>query len=270
MLRRLKRRGAALVLLLFTAGCGARQLTLPSGPGNPRPDFTGLHAAVAAPCRDVRTLTAVLSLSGRAADEPVRGTVHAGLRHPNDLRFEGLTPFGSTVFVLAATGQGATLWLSGEDRVVRDPRPDAILGALTGVTFGAADLLAILTGCLVPDPVATAGQTHDGGFTSIDLEGGAQLFLRRQDGVWRVRAGRRGGWQVEYDEWREGWPFPGRVRLITESPVRVDVRVGISDLRTNVELPDAAFGVDIPATATPLSIEALRESGPLRGVEAPD
>lgn len=260
----LVRGAASLGLLILTAACGSRQLVLPPDPGTFLAGFAAIHADVSDACRNVRTLTAVLSLSGRAGGERVRGDVHTGIRRPAQLRLEGVTPFGGTVFLLVTAGDGATLWLAQEGRVVRHESAEEILGALTGIALAPADLQAVLTGCVIPDPQPVAGRTHEGGWISIDLEGGARVYLRRIDGTWRVRAAQRGEWLVQYPEWAVNSRFPSRVELRSDAPAPVDLRADISSLQANVELPDAVFTLEVPADAVPLSIETLREGSPLR------
>jgi outer membrane lipoprotein-sorting protein len=267
VIRRASATGVALCLLVSAAGCGARRLALPTDAGTGLADFAPIHAAVSDACRGVRTLTTVLSLSGRAGDDRLGGDVHTGIRRPAEMRLEGVDPFGRTVFLLVSDGLGATLLLEDEARearVVRHTRADEILGALIGVALAPADLQAVLTGCVVPDPRAVGGRVHQNGLISIDLEGGAQLYLQRSGGTWRVRAARRDNWEVQYVEWPEGARFPRRVLLLSETPVRVELRAALSDVQANVELPDAAFTLEVPPDATPLSLDILRESGPQR------
>jgi len=244
--------------------CAPSRLNLPVDPGTPLADAAAIHLQVSDACRGVRTLTAVLRLSGRAGEEGVRGTVHAGFRRPGSMRLEGEAPFGAPAFVLAATGTEATLVLPRDRRVVRGAQAADILGALTGVELDPADLLAILTGCVVPEPRASGGRLHDGGMASIDLESGARLYLQRAGDGWRVRAARRGAWQVEYPEWPEGALFPRRVQLHADTPIRVDLRADVSQVQTNQALDDETFVARVPPDAEPLSLEELRRAGPLR------
>jgi outer membrane lipoprotein-sorting protein len=59
--------------------------------------------------------------------------------------------------------------------------------------------------------------------------------------------------------------FPASVRLTSESQkVPVDLTTGISDLEANVDLDAATFRIDVPPDAKPLTLDELRESGPLR------
>lgn len=251
-----------LSLAFGISACAPRRLSLPTDPGTPLSDFAAVHKQVASACRGVRTLRAVLNLRGRVGDERLSGNVHAGFVQPASMRLEGTPPFGQPVFILAAEGATGTLLLPRESRVLRGEPAESILEALIGVNLASADLQAILTGCVVPDPVATGGHTHANGWASIDLQGGATLYLRRTS-RWEVRAARRDGWQIEYTT--SPSLYPASVRLVgTSQKIQVDLSAGVSDLEANVDLDPKAFPVNVPKDATPLSLEELRESGPLR------
>jgi outer membrane lipoprotein-sorting protein len=252
-----------LALSLTLSACAARRLSLPTDPGVPLPDFAQIHEQLSSTCRGARTMTAELALSGRAGDEKLRGRIVFGFARPASLRLEGVAPFGPPAFILVARDRDATLLLPRDNRVVRDAAAQEILGALTGVTLGAADLGAILTGCVTAAPRAIAGRVHANGWASIDLEGDARLYLQREQTTWRVRAASRGDWQIEYGMWQGG--FPREVRLRSEQPAHVDLSAVIAQLEVNVDLEASAFTVDVPAGARALSIDELRQSGPLRG-----
>ncbi len=178
------------------------------------------------------------------------------------MRLEAVAPLGPPAFILAARGNMAVFLLPRESRVLRSSRAEEILGALTGVTLAPADLQAILTGCVALMPQAMDGHVHANRWASIDLAGDARLYLQRQANAWQLRAARRQGWQIEYPMWAGG--FPQSVRLQSEdSAVMVDVTAALSQVETNVDLDDAAFTVNVPANAQPISIEELRENGPL-------
>jgi hypothetical protein len=248
--------------VVLTAACGARAIRLPTDAGTVLPEFSTIHADVTRTCQSVRTLVTVLSLSGRAGGQRLAGSLHAGFRAPDDLYMEH--EYGTILFVLTSSDGDASLFLPRENRVVRDEPTADLLGALTGVSLGAADLLAVLTGCVVPSPIPVAGRVHQNGWASIDLDGGAQVFLQRVDGQWRVRAARRHGLQVEYPEWPASSAVPTRVVIRADEPVRVDLRASVSQADLNGELTDAVFVNPAPAGARPLSIEELRRNGPLR------
>ena len=244
-------------------GCGPRRIALPTDAGTPFPDFAAVHKQVSSACTGVRTLRSVLNLRGRVGAERLSGNVHAGFTRPASMRLEGVPPFGQPIFILAAQGGTGVLLLPRDERVLRDQPPQTILEALVGVGLAPADLLAILTGCVAPEPTATGGRLHANGWASIDLEGGAMIYLRRATSQWELRAAQRDGWQLEYTMGQAR--FPASVRLTSESQkVPVDLTTGISELEANIDLDSAAFRVDVPAKAKPLTLQELRESGPLR------
>ena len=251
------------MLAVVIAACARPHINLPTDPGIPLPDFRTIHMQVSAACAGVRTLTTEMALSGRAGRQRLRGRVQAGFARPASMRLEGVAPFGPPAFILVARGENATLLLPRDERVLRGAKPEEILGALAGVTLGPADLQAILTGCVVPAPQPTNGRRHANGWASIDLSGGATIFLQpAAGGMWTLRGARRAGWQIEYPAWSGG--FPQTVRLVSDQPaLMVDLTVGLSQIETNKDLEDAAFTVNAARDAEPITLDELRESGPL-------
>ena len=248
---------------LTAAACSARRIAVPTDPGTPFPDFADVHTQISAACREVRTVTAELGLRGRAGGQRLSGRVHAGFERPASMRLEAVAPFGPPGFILAARGGTAMLLLPRESRVLRGQPAEAILDALIGVSLAPADLQAILTGCVVPNPRPTAGRLHANGWASITLAGGAEVYLRRT-AMWQLRAARRDGWQLEYPAWQGR--FPQSVRLQSDAQsVNVDLTTTLSQLEANVDLEPSAFSLDVPSEARPLTLDELRESGPLRG-----
>lgn len=243
-------------------GCAPKRIALPSDPGAPFPDFNQVHTQVSGACASVRTLTTELGLSGRAGEQRLRGRVVAGFARPDSMRLEGVAPFGAPAFILVAQGRMATLVLPRDSRVLRGSRAEEILGALTGVSLAPADLQAILSGCVTPMPRAAAGRLHQNGWASIDLEGGATLYLQRQGDAWQVRAARRAGWQIEYPAWQG--MFPQAVRLQSDAQAAgVDLTATISQLETNVDLDASAFTVNVPPGTSDITLDELRDAGPL-------
>ena len=184
---------------------------------------------------------------------------------------QGVAPFGGPVFNLWARGGSASLLLTREQRIVRDAPPEAILGALTGVALAPADLLAVFTGCVLPGARATAGRLHTGGLASIDIESadqGAQrrtatVYLRRNGSQWQLRAAKRDRWQIEYVPGTGS--FPESVRLISTNPdVVVGITAALSQIETNENLDPKAFIVDAPTNVMPMTVDELRQAGPLR------
>jgi outer membrane biogenesis lipoprotein LolB len=215
-------------------------------------------------CNGVRTMTAELGLSGHAGSQKLRGRVVAGFERPASMRLEGVAPFGAPAFILAARSGTAILWLPRDGRVVRGASAADMLGALTGVSLAPADLQAILTGCVVAEPMPTGGRLHDNGWASVSLQDGATLFLQRTATGWTVRAARRAGWQIEYPAWQGSFPATARLRSLTTG-TDVDLTATLSQLEVNVDVDAAAFTVLVPGDAEAMSIDDLRAGGPLRG-----
>ena len=226
-------------------------------------DAAAVHAAVSTTCRGIKTFTGELSLSGRAGDQRLRGRVIAGFARPGSMRLEGVAPFGPPVFILAARPGAATLLLQRDERVLRHPEARDILGALSGVPLAPADLLAVLTGCVVPDPKPVAGRLHERGWASIDVGDMATVFLQQANGMWLVRAARRAPWEIQYDQWQGGLPRQVRLRSL-EGQVPVDAILGVSQIEANVDVPATAFTLDVPSNTAELTLDELREAGPLR------
>jgi hypothetical protein len=190
--------------------------------------------------------------------------VEAGFKRPSMMRLDMRGPIGPTAATLAASGSAATLILHRDRRFVTGTSPGAILGALIGVTLDPGDLLAMLTGCVAPAPSATGGRRHTNGWASVDLEGGGALYLQPAGGGWRVRAGQRDGWRVDYPDWTAQSLFPPRVVLSSDAPLMVEIRTTVSDVATNADLGDEPFTVTPPREYDPVTLDELRETGPLR------
>jgi len=260
-----RRRAVCILQFAFcvalSAACGAKRISLPTDSGSPLADYAQIQTQVTSACRGVRTLTAELGLRGRVRGQRLRGRLIAGFERPDSMRLEAVAPFGPPAFILASRGETAVLLLPRDDRVVSGEPAEAVLGALTGVALAPADLQALLTGCVVPSPQAIGGRLHANGWASIDLEGGSTMYLR-QVGEWQVRAARRDGWQVEYLAWQGA--FPQSIRLRSEAgAVDVDMTATLSQIGANVDIDPAAFTIVVPSSATPLTLEELRDAGPL-------
>ena len=254
---------AVAVLVIVSTSCATRRIALPQDAGTPMTDVASVHAAVSAACRGIKTFTGELALSGRAGDQRLRGRVIAGFERAGSMRLEGVAPFGPPAFVLAARPGEAVLLLPRDERVLRHPDARDVLGALSGVPLAPANLLAVLTGCVVPDPKPTAGRLHERGWASIDLGEMATVFLQQTSGAWLVRAARRAPWEIEYDQWQGGLPRLVRLRAL-DGQAPVDATLAVSQLETNVDVPATAFTLEVPANMAELTLDELRQAGPLR------
>jgi hypothetical protein len=260
----------SIVVLLpaFLTGCATTRLRLPDGPGSPLSDFRPLFDAAVAECGRVQHLDALIRLSGRGGGVRLntRVRVRAGLSAPGSVRLEGLAPFGAPVFYLVAKPGRATLLLTREKRVVQDVPAGEMLESLVGVSLSPAALRSVLTGCLVTDRQPTAARTI-GDWVAVDLAGGAVAYLQRVDGVYRLTAGSRDGLAIYYSEFLRG--LPREVRVISDAgeasdgAPHTDLTASLSQVDTNVALPDSAFEIDIPSDVLPITLRELRGAGPL-------
>jgi hypothetical protein len=233
---------------------------LPAAGGVPIRDPAALLAQATAGCAGVRTLTAELALSGRVNGQRIRGRVLAGLSEPARMRLEGVAPFGPPGFIVVATDASATLLLPRDERVLTGEPPDAVVEALAGVRLDADELRGVLAGCGgLPRPAVRGERVGD--WLVLTLADDRRLFFRDDLLVAAVSSELR----VDYADFASGTAR----RLRVSSPVgadggrRVDLVVAVNQLQTNVPLGDDAFKVEVPIAATPLTLEELRQAGPL-------
>jgi outer membrane lipoprotein-sorting protein len=261
---------AALIAALLAGGCGARaRLTLPSGPGEPLADGPTLAETLFGHCRDLRTLTAEIGLSGRAGREKLRGKLIAGFRAPGALRLEAVAPFGQPVFILAAAPGHPTMLLPRDNRVLRDASPDAILEALAGVSLAPDDLLALVAGCPMRAPDLRDAIRYGpdwAGFTVADRK----VYVRQREDAWQLAAIVLPAMTAEYAAFEDRQPATVRLigKVAAEDRGRVDVTLALSQVEVNVTVPDEAFTVKVPPDAAPLTLDELRQAGPMRDVPA--
>ena len=188
-----------------------------------------------------------------------------------------MAPFGGPFFLLAGTGGRATLLLPREDRVLRDASASEILEALAGLDQSPSDLRAWIAGCPAGD---RRGQQSARGYgadwAAADLASGRQLWINRVPtskagtSAWRLVAVNAGPLTVEFCRARghPAWPSENPARPESAGVAPLDVRLALRQVERAVDLPDAAFAIDVPAGAVPITIEELRQSGPLRETKA--
>jgi hypothetical protein len=255
-------------LALLAISCGGKRVTLPSGPGTPSADAVAAYAEATRDCRGVQSLSASLSLSGRAGSTKLAARIDAGFAAPGRLRLEGYPRIafgGRPFFILVADGADTTLVLTRDNRVLRGAAPSAIIEALTGIALGPDDLRALTAGCGFAAGDPGDGRSFDAGWTSVQ-SGPATIFLRRVENRWRVAGARRGSVQVVYSDF--AGTRPASVRLLTNQEPGVvpsDLSIHISQFEANAALGSAVFSVDVPKDAVPLTLDELQKAGPLGG-----
>jgi hypothetical protein len=267
------------LLAASAASCGTPLMKLPSGPGtavSPEDAAAALAQATAA-CRTLRTMTAEIAVSGSAGGHRLRARLSAGVAAPASARLEAVAPFGPPFFIFFANADEATLLLPRDARVLEHGQPAAVLDAVAGVPLGAADLQAALTGCVAGSDEAPLHARQFGeGWRQLTGTPAGELYLRRDaaGGAWVLTAVVRrepGGraWRVEYRDRHDGLPQTMRIASIDQADVdsrshrAFDLRLVLSQVEINVPLDDAAFTIQIPRSATPISLDELRRAGPL-------
>lgn len=253
-------------LCLATASCAPRLVTLPSGAGSAYPDYARPYELATEGCRGVRSMVAVLSISGKAGNHRLRAKLDAGFEAPARVRLEFPAP-GKPIFVYVAIGEDATLVLPREGRVLRGAPPAATLEALAGVAIGPEDLRTIVAGCGFATGPATAGRSFDSAWVAVD-SGGATSWLQEVNGAWRMTASVRGSVEVRYADFQVGRPATIRLRAVPgrgdgQASTVTDLTIRLSQVDINEPLGADAFHVEVAPDATPMTLEQLREAGPL-------
>jgi hypothetical protein len=175
------------------------------------------------------------------------------------MRLEAVAPFGSPAFILVADGSRGTLLLPRDGRVLQDAAPEGILNALIGVTLGADDLRAALSGCVKANMEPKGGREYGPDWMSVDLGSGGTVYLQRQPEGWRFVAGRSDGLEIEYPKFAGNRPSQIVIRAGNANLV-----VALSQVEVNGDLPrDQLVAVKIAPGLRPITLEELRAAGPL-------
>lgn len=256
-----------LIAAAAISGCAPKPPVLPTGTGTPFADFGAAYDQATAGCRNVRTITVSMGLSGRAGSTKLRGRIDAGFAEPARARLEGIPPFGKPVFVLVAEDGRGTLVLTREDRVLRDAPPEAIVEALAGVALAPDALRTIVAGCGFADGAPTAGsELRDNGGDWVVLTFPSSTgYLLRREGAWQLAAATRGPLTVRYGDFANGRPSTVAIRAAANGRVPADIRLTLSDVATNATLDPRVFdiGPDLPDHPVPLTLDELRRAGPM-------
>jgi hypothetical protein len=259
------RRAAIAVLALSITACAPpRPPSLPTGSSTPFPEFATAYRGATATCADVRTITAVLAMSGRAGRAKLRGHLEAGFAAPASMRIEGIAPFGRPIFVLTAVNEGGTLVLTRDNGVLRDAPAAAIVDALVGVPVGAAEMRSIVNGCGVAnDDPPNAGRRYANGWAAVEFPDHHVAYLQRAGDRWRLTASTRGALSVFYADFDRERPATIRLRVEDGSQVTADITLRVSQAEVNPALDARVFAADVPTDAEPLTLDELRRAGPL-------
>ena len=259
----------------MTASCGASLMKLPAGPGTAAPDAAEALAHASVRACGVRTLTAEIGVSGSAAGHRLSGRLMAGIAAPASARLEAVAPFGQPLFIFVASGTDATLLLPRDNRLLEHGRPDEVLEAVAGVPLGASVLREIMTGCpsdAAPDSLHARAFGADWRVVPTHHDGEVYLHREQPGAPWRLAAltartdsGRR--WRADYGDFQND--LARTIRLTSDGPPPFDLRLALSQLEINVALDADVFRVQAPRGADPITLEELRQSGPLASDSPP-
>ncbi len=251
-------------MLAAIPACGPPPaLQLPSGPSTPLADAQAVLRDAIGHCVAIHSITAELGLSGRAGSTKLRGRLQAGFAQPAHVRLEAVAPFGAPYFIVAGTGDHTTLWLPRDARVLRDTSAADIVEALAGFSATPDDLAAWLEGCPAAAFDGETGQSFGAQWAQIG--GAARTAWFRKTDRWRLVQTEHEGLAVEFAD--HVGVQPGRIRIrraAAADRAALDVGVSISQVETNVTLGEQAFTVDVSPGATPITLDELRRTGPLR------
>jgi hypothetical protein len=238
----------------------------PAGPGRPAPDAPAAWAEVTRHCAPLQSYSAALRVSGRVGDARVWPIGLETAILGDQSIYLGATAAGQSVFVLAGTGDQATLWLRREQRTVT-AAPAAIMEALLGMAVTPADLLGVLTACVARTSSPTSAE-HHGGLLAIEA-GGVRSYLEQRGGRWQVRAAQTRAFTVEYAPVLN--PLPEELWLWPAAGARAPaaLHLTVTDAHLNESVPPAVFRVPAGAAAAlPMTLEDLK-SGVLWKNRAP-
>jgi len=253
-----------LLLSVFClSSCTPKVPALPTGAGTPFPEFAAAYQQATAACRDVRTYTAVMALSGKAGGTKLRGRIEAGFAAPASLRLEGIAPFGKPVFVLTATDGRGTLVLPREDQVLQDAPPEAIVEALAGVSLDPDTLRLVVAGCgLWRNEGPTDGRGYGATQAALVFPDGT-AYLRRAGDSWQLAAASRGTLTVYYSDVASARPSTIRLRAASGGQTTADIMLRLSQVDINTAIDPRAFTPNLPSHPVPITLDELRRAGPL-------
>ncbi len=246
-------------------------MRLPSGTSEPAPDAAAALAEATRACRAIHALTAEVAVSGSAHGRRVSGRLSAGVAAPGSARLEAVAPFGAPIFIFVASGNDASLLLSRENRVIEHGPPGAVLEAAAGAPLSAVDLLHVLTGCAPADALRD-GRRFGNDWRVATTTKGDELYLRRESGSapWRLvaiirHAAADAVWRAEYRELLND--LPRAIHLISVDAGRpgaaFDLQLALTQIETNMTLSADVFTVRVPPSAVRMTVDELRQTGPL-------
>ena len=255
------RLGLGLLLIAGTPACATRAMFVPpAGPGTPVPYAAAAWTEATASCRQARSYAAAVRASGKFGSErlwPVGIDIAVTIDQSIYLAANAV---GRSLFVLAGTGNRATLWLRQEERVVT-AAPAEIMDAIAGMSLAPDRLLAVFTGCVARSFTITGAALH-GRLLAVDTAD-ARVYLEQSQGRWRTKAATTDAFVVEFAGYQGVLPGEVWIWSVEGREPASSVRFVISDPEIDGQIPAGVFQVPRGAAgAKPLTLEELRAAGP--------
>jgi len=246
----------------WLTSCAPRAtFAVPTGAGVPAPEAATAWTQATEACRSARSLSAEVRISGKAGPQKLHSaTLHGAVTSGDQIYFEMPVPFGAPGFILAGTGDRATLLLPRDKRVL-NARADEIVEALVGLKLGPKQLLALLAGCVDQSEQISSPQRF-GDLIAVTMPAG-RVFLRQASTGWRIAAASTGTLVVDYQLLDSLWPLRVRITSAAGTTPVLDVLFNLSQIEVNGQLAPSIFSPDVPADVTPLTLQQLRDAGPL-------
>jgi hypothetical protein len=252
---------ASAALLTCASACAPALFVPPVGPGDPAPDAAAAWAEATRACRGVDSYKGSLRVSGRIGGErlPTAIGIATGAT-ATGIRLEGHAA-GRSIFTLAGTSDQATLYLDDGHRTATG-RPEDLTDALMGVKLGPGRWLALLTGCVATPPDFVAGARYGANLAVTTPSG--RVFLSLANGAWHTAHGTFDGLVVTYRRFASSLPAEWQLSSEAGRDPSVDLSVSVDDVTAGSPIAPLVFTVTQPPDATPMTLDELRQSGPLR------
>jgi hypothetical protein len=247
----------AALVAIGAASCAARMFVPPTGPGAPAPDAAAAWDEATKECRTVTSFAPTLRLGGKVSGASVPGlTVLGAVTADGGIRLQA-TGGGRTIFELAGTNDRATFYWR-EDNKVAIARAEELVEALVGLKLGADALLPILTGCVTRGESGSRGERY-GDLLAVSTPT-SRVFLQRERSGWRARYADVQGLAVQYKWEQAAWPREITIAAQrgTPSEVRLSLRIDEGPI-VNPALGPETFALNVPSTATPMTLDELRD-----------
>jgi len=246
---------------LAAAGCGGYRFALPGGVPEPPANASTAWADATRTCRDVRTYSATLTVSGRVGDRGIpRLTVFTGAVSDGGIYLAG-SYNGAAIFTLGGTADRATLVLHRENTTIT-ARAEDVLDALVGLKMTPGRWLALLSGCVSTVPTSPIVSGERSGTRLVLTLSDSRALLDSASSLWRITGGIFDRMTIDYRAVGADWPQ--RWILASETGASPAVKLDISAADPHVNdsrVSTAGFTVTPPADAATVTLAELRARG---------